>query len=35
MKSTDEGVNLINAGNVLAMAYDILYSPMPASGNDD
>jgi hypothetical protein len=35
MEPTDEGVNLVNAGDVLAMAYDILYSPMPASGNDD
>lgn len=35
MESADDGVNFVNAGDVLAMAYDILNSPMPAAGNDD
>ncbi len=34
MEPTDEGVNFANAGDVLAMADDIFYSPVPAAGND-
>ena len=29
MKPTDQGINLFNPCDFLAMAYDVLYSPMP------
>jgi hypothetical protein len=35
MKPTDQGINLVNPCDFLAMAYDVLYSPMPATSNDD
>lgn len=35
MKATDQGINFVNPGDFLAMAYDVFYSPMPATGNDD